>query len=146
MCKHVAAALYGTAVRLDQKPELFFVLRGVQISSFVGEVVNHETRKLLKTAEARSERVLRGDEEELSRLFGIVMEEKTAGEFPQPSPKSPLAVNKRSRPPGSAPKNLKSRKKEKTRFSRARSRRSLKAAIVKIPSHRRVSIMSRRVE
>ena len=29
MCKHVAAALYGVGARLDQKPELFFVLRNV---------------------------------------------------------------------------------------------------------------------
>jgi uncharacterized Zn finger protein len=29
MCKHVAAALYGVGVRLDEKPELLFVLRNV---------------------------------------------------------------------------------------------------------------------
>ena len=29
MCKHVAAALYGVGARLDKKPELLFVLRGV---------------------------------------------------------------------------------------------------------------------
>src|SRR5206468_8953529 len=29
MCKHVAAALYGVGARLDQKPQLLFVLRGV---------------------------------------------------------------------------------------------------------------------
>ena len=29
MCKHVAAALYGVGARLDEKPELLFVLRGV---------------------------------------------------------------------------------------------------------------------
>lgn len=29
MCKHVAAALYGVGARLDQSPELFFVLRQV---------------------------------------------------------------------------------------------------------------------
>jgi uncharacterized Zn finger protein len=30
MCKHVAAALYGIGARLDAKPELLFVLRGVE--------------------------------------------------------------------------------------------------------------------
>ncbi len=30
MCKHVAAALYGIGARLDTKPELLFVLRGVE--------------------------------------------------------------------------------------------------------------------
>src|SRR5215216_3037047 len=29
MCKHVAAVLYGIGARLDQKPQLLFVLRGV---------------------------------------------------------------------------------------------------------------------
>jgi uncharacterized Zn finger protein len=29
MCKHVAAALYGVGARLDEKPELLFVLRAV---------------------------------------------------------------------------------------------------------------------
>src|SRR3974390_2213961 len=29
MCKHVAAVLYGVGARLDQKPQLLFVLRGV---------------------------------------------------------------------------------------------------------------------
>lgn len=78
MCKHVAAALYGTAVRLDEKPELFFILRGIQIADFVGEMVKHETKKLLKRANAKSERVLAANKEELSELFGIVMDEKPA--------------------------------------------------------------------
>jgi uncharacterized Zn finger protein len=29
MCKHVAAVLHGVGARLDHKPELLFVLRGV---------------------------------------------------------------------------------------------------------------------
>ncbi len=29
MCKHVAAVLYGVAVRLDERPDLLFLLRGV---------------------------------------------------------------------------------------------------------------------
>ena len=29
MCKHVAAVLYGVGARLDTKPELLFLLRGV---------------------------------------------------------------------------------------------------------------------
>jgi uncharacterized Zn finger protein len=32
MCKHVAAALYGVGAMLDQKPQLLFVLRGVDES------------------------------------------------------------------------------------------------------------------
>lgn len=32
MCKHVAAVLYGVGARLDAQPELFFLLRGVEVS------------------------------------------------------------------------------------------------------------------
>jgi uncharacterized Zn finger protein len=32
MCKHVAAVLYGVGARLDASPELFFVLRGVEVT------------------------------------------------------------------------------------------------------------------
>ena len=35
MCKHIAAALYGVGVRLEEKPELFFELRGVDHSELV---------------------------------------------------------------------------------------------------------------
>jgi uncharacterized Zn finger protein len=42
MCKHVAAVLYGVGARLDKKPELLFVLRGVDheelISAEAGQV------------------------------------------------------------------------------------------------------------
>src|SRR6266508_462213 len=35
MCKHVAAALYGVGARLDEKPQLLFVLRGVDESDLL---------------------------------------------------------------------------------------------------------------
>lgn len=37
MCKHVAAVLYGVGARLDERPELLFLLRGVDASELVGE-------------------------------------------------------------------------------------------------------------
>jgi len=36
MCKHVAAVLYGVGARLDEKPELLFLLRGVNHEELVG--------------------------------------------------------------------------------------------------------------
>ena len=40
-CKHVAAVLYGVGTRLDEQPELFFTLRGIDPSSIVSaEVVD----------------------------------------------------------------------------------------------------------
>ena len=37
LCKHLAAVLYGVGVRLDEKPELLFLLRGVDHGELVTE-------------------------------------------------------------------------------------------------------------
>jgi uncharacterized Zn finger protein len=37
MCKHIAAALYGVGVRLDEQPQLLFVLRGVDQNELIAE-------------------------------------------------------------------------------------------------------------
>jgi uncharacterized Zn finger protein len=66
MCKHVAAVLYGIGARLDEKPELLFLLRGVDHS----ELVSEETAKAVVTkARKTSRRTL--DESKLSEVFGI---------------------------------------------------------------------------
>lgn len=36
MCKHVAGVLYGVGARLDEKPELLFLLRGVNHEELIG--------------------------------------------------------------------------------------------------------------
>lgn len=74
MCKHVAAALYGVSVRLDEKPELFFVLRGIKVDDFVGKMVKQESEKMLKRAAKKSDRALESDAGDLSELFGIEVE------------------------------------------------------------------------
>lgn len=43
MCKHVAAVLYGVGARLDQKPELLFLLRGVDHEELIGAEVGVAT-------------------------------------------------------------------------------------------------------
>jgi uncharacterized Zn finger protein len=78
MCKHVAAALYGVAARLDEKPELFFILRGIKISDFVGKMVKQESEKLLKKAKVKSKRVIASKDADVSELFGIDMDDKRA--------------------------------------------------------------------
>ena len=66
MCKHVAAVLYGVGARLDEKPELLFLLRGVDHS----ELVSAEAAKTIVTkARKTSRRTL--DESKLSEVFGI---------------------------------------------------------------------------
>lgn len=66
MCKHVASVLYGIGARLDEKPELLFVLRGVDHQ----ELITEDAAKAVVTkAKKTGRRTL--DENELSEVFGI---------------------------------------------------------------------------
>jgi len=67
MCKHVAAVLYGIGARLDQQPELLFVLRGVDHTDLIGADVQIPKGKSKR-------RQLSGD---LSDVFGIELDEST---------------------------------------------------------------------
>ncbi|NQT21279.1 MAG: SWIM zinc finger family protein [Planctomycetes bacterium] len=66
MCKHVAAVLYGVGARLDEKPELLFLLRGVDHTELIGE---NAAEEVVSRMPARKERVL--NEQSLSDVFGI---------------------------------------------------------------------------
>ncbi len=68
MCKHVAAALYGVGARLDEKPELLFVLRQVD----AGDLLATQSAALpAKAKKAAKSRVL--DDAALADVFGIEM-------------------------------------------------------------------------
>ena len=70
MCKHVAAALYGVGARLDEQPQLLFVLRGVDES----ELIAGAGADLSLTAAApASAQVL--DDDVVAALFGLEMAE-----------------------------------------------------------------------
>ena len=70
MCKHVAAALYGVGARLDTRPELLFLLRGVDHLELIGEAAAAPLAAAGSTA-----RVLAPTD--LSGLFGIEVEPPT---------------------------------------------------------------------
>ncbi len=74
MCKHVAAVLYGVGARLDARPELLFLLRGVNheelIEADAAAAVAGATRR------GKSKRLAAGD---LSDVFGIELEAGDAG-------------------------------------------------------------------
>ncbi len=72
MCKHVAAALYGAGARLDENPELFFVLRSVNIDDLVSKAIAQKSETLLKKSGRKSGRVI--DHDDISAMFGIEME------------------------------------------------------------------------
>ena len=70
MCKHVAASLYGVGARLDESPELLFLLRGVDPKDLV---VNAGAARAI-TGQAK-DKALGADTSELADLFGIDMDD-----------------------------------------------------------------------
>jgi len=64
MCKHVAAVLYGVGARLDESPQLFFVLRGVDHN----DLIRKSSKKLVDDVDAAA---IKFDSKELEALFGI---------------------------------------------------------------------------
>ncbi len=108
MCKHVAAVLYGVAARLDKRPELFFVLRTIEIEQFVGTAVRRESKNMLQRAMVQSERVIAADDADMAEMFGIEMDPGSAG---QEGRKSSGKVRKRSSSTKVAPKRGRPKKK-----------------------------------
>jgi uncharacterized Zn finger protein len=72
MCKHVAAALYGVGVRLDDDPTLFFKLRGVNVEALISETITRKSKSLLEKSKTKSRRVM--EDTDVSGMFGIEME------------------------------------------------------------------------
>jgi len=72
MCKHVAAALYGVGARLDEKPELLFLLRGVDEKELLAGAGSDLTR----ARPAPTAQLL--DESDVAALFGLEMAEPVA--------------------------------------------------------------------
>ena len=72
MCKHVAAALYGVGARLDSRPELLFLLRGVDQRELIAQVTAAPATPASSTP-FKSDKVLGGAN--LSALFGLDLEE-----------------------------------------------------------------------
>jgi len=68
MCKHVAAALYGVGARLDEKPELLFVLRGVDHHDLIAGA--GQTLAQSPTSLGAEQVLAEGD---MAALFGLDM-------------------------------------------------------------------------
>ncbi|MGD0897784.1 MAG: hypothetical protein ABR915_08090 [Thermoguttaceae bacterium] len=74
MCKHVAAVLYGVGARLDAKPELLFLLRGVNHDELIE--ADAEAAMAGVVTRGKSKRLAAGV---LSDVFGIELETGDAG-------------------------------------------------------------------
>ncbi|MCX6127954.1 MAG: hypothetical protein NTX25_02680 [Proteobacteria bacterium] len=126
LCKHVAAAMYGVGHRLDDRPELLFLLRKVDHEQLIQSAASPE--QLLKNGQDMSHRL--GDDEDLAGLFGIDIEqvaisnlapqfEKSVHADAKPSALKKSAVTKNSRDKtskksGKITKNKPSKKAEKS--------------------------------
>lgn len=69
MCKHVAAVLYGIAVRFDENPLLFFELRGIDVDRFIEVTLDNSVENMLANADVKSSRII--ESEDWEKLFGV---------------------------------------------------------------------------
>lgn len=77
LCEHAAAAAYGVGARLDEKPELLFLLRGVDHTELL-EGASAAVLEQSGTSDA-------GDDlGDLSDIFGIDLEGDTGANFSKP--------------------------------------------------------------
>jgi uncharacterized Zn finger protein len=131
MCKHVAAALYGVGARLDEKPELLFVLRNVDQK----ELLAGAGRDVAFTQAKPSAKVL--DEADMAALFGLEMAENADAAKPisvartAPKRNKPLAVK-------NAAAAKKKRAETKT-TKRLGADGKIEAPLVRAPTKRRAS-------
>jgi uncharacterized Zn finger protein len=73
MCKHVAAVLYGVGARLDESPELLFLLRGVDHQELIGAEV--DAVAAIKSGTSTRRRIA---DSAVSDVFGIeIFEDET---------------------------------------------------------------------
>jgi uncharacterized Zn finger protein len=138
MCKHVAAALYGIGARLDERPQLLFVLRGVDENEMLAGA--GQDLAISKSAPAAA-KVL--DDSDVAALFGLEMAEPINSGVPVPTAPKPSrrtkAMNdgKASTPtkalaaqnddqPRRARSKVGSRRKAKIRAGKKRARRRVK--------------------
>ncbi len=95
MCKHVAAVLYGVGARLDEKPELLFLLRHVDHRELVVQADSMATLTGTKAAEPLP--TLSADD--VGAVFGIEMAPPAPAEVPPPAraprPVRPKAAKKK---------------------------------------------------
>jgi uncharacterized Zn finger protein len=81
VCKHVAAVLYGVAIRLDARPELFFDLRQADQAELIGSATAGVGGRARPAAGPR----IAADR--LSAVFGIDLEETPPGRRTRASPR-----------------------------------------------------------
>lgn len=101
MCKHLAAVLYGVGARLDERPELLFLLRGVNHE----ELVETSADRAVSRAVGRKGRRRTLADSELGNVFSIEMSDEAA------APTQPVKPARRKKAAPRAAKKKASKKK-----------------------------------
>ena len=99
MCKHVAAVLYGVGARLDQSPELFFVLRQVDQAELLA---GGHAADVLATAGATSSGTVgkkRIAGSAVAALFGIELDDSPGADNPVAESALPVTKSARKQAP-----------------------------------------------
>ena len=109
MCKHVAAVLYGVGARLDEKPELFFTLRGVDME----ELITAASATATGTGAPPTDAALAGAD--LTEIFGVELETAPpASQKPtEPKPQTPSLLKRRQSRRGGKTKSQRKAVKKK---------------------------------
>jgi uncharacterized Zn finger protein len=114
MCKHVAAVLYGVGARLDQQPELLFVLRKVDHLQLIEEALPSMARKPLT-----GKKTLR--DSDVASVFGIELAEP---ETHQGTPVHTIATDKSGRPAGRTAVSTSRRQRKSAKVSQLEKTKS----------------------
>jgi uncharacterized Zn finger protein len=109
LCKHLAAVLYGVGSRLDQEPELLFVLRGVDHLELIGSAT--ETGAIAQAGEGSLA------DSDIAGVFGIEIAEVAPAPQPLTTPEEKKKKTGTRKRPSSRKKSARSSGKQR----RARS-------------------------
>ena len=102
MCKHVAAVLYGVGARLDERPELLFLLRGVDHQELIDARAEAAVQAVVSGGKGR-----RIAEKDLGAIFGVEIDAGaprlaprrkagSTGREPPPFPAAPTSADIRA--------------------------------------------------
>ena len=119
LCKHLAAVLYGVGARLDQQPELLFLLRNVDHTQLISEAVSGGN---LNAALGGPTDELAG--EDLGAMFGIDLDVGTSGQKSAKSSKKRITISTKLIPVSSARRSL---------FFKILTREMYSSSVKKIP-------------
>jgi uncharacterized Zn finger protein len=122
MCKHVAAVMYGVGARLDDKPELLFLLRKVDHLELIAGAVG--AAPTAKAGKSRGKKTIAAGD--LADVFGIEMAEAEV-----PADAAPAIANKPAKSRISSSKTASTKKRQNQAVVKSRKPTAKASAIRK---------------